>query len=63
VIVLFKPLGPTQQTLKLTMDNSKAKIPKATLLLELVQPEALSAIAPVVPRAHAWTGALAAPRE
>jgi hypothetical protein len=28
------------------MDTSKAKIPKATLLLEFVQPEALSGSAP-----------------
>lgn len=46
LVALFEPLGPTTQTLKLTMDTRKAKIPKAKLILEFVEPEALAGSTP-----------------
>jgi putative membrane protein len=43
---LFKPLGATQQTLWFTMETPKAKIPKATLLLETLNPSSITGQAP-----------------
>ena len=47
VVGLFEPLGSPTQTLKVTMDTSRAKIPKATMILEFVEPKALSGSAAV----------------
>ena len=66
LVALFKPLGPAQQTLKLTMDLTKrVELPKATLLVEFVAPESLTGSAPaksaaVVGHAQAQADAAAA---
>ena len=45
-IAMFKPVAPTTQTLKLTMNTKKAKIPQATLVVWFVVPEALTGSVP-----------------
>jgi hypothetical protein len=46
LVELFKPLGSTQESLVFTMDTSKAEVPKATLLLETLNPFSISGQAP-----------------
>jgi hypothetical protein len=45
-VAMFKPLGPTAQTLVFTMHTPKAKIPKATLLIETLLPSSLTGQVP-----------------
>ncbi len=45
-VALFKPLGSTAQTLSFTMHTPKAKIPKATLLIETLLPSSITGQAP-----------------
>ena len=45
-IAMFKPVAPTTQTLKLTMDTKKAKIPQASIIVWFVVPEALTGSVP-----------------
>ena len=45
-VALFKPLGSTTQTLSFTMHTPKAKIPKATLLIETLLPSSLTGQVP-----------------
>jgi len=45
-VALFKPLGSTTQTLTFTMRTPKAKIPKATLLIETLLPSSITGQAP-----------------
>jgi putative membrane protein len=45
-VALFNPLGSTTQTLSFTMHTPKAKIPKATLLIETLLPSSLTGQVP-----------------
>jgi len=45
-VALFKPLGSTTQTLSFTMHTPRAKIPKATLLIETLLPSSLTGQVP-----------------